>query len=221
MIDQFEIFQSFNDAELARLIAEKIKENDIEFIIDKSKPLLDTSFIDTSIQRHIHIKLQRKDFEKGHKALEDFYKTQLDNVDNDYYLFTFSNDELREIISKQDEWGYFDYQLAQKILKDRGHEIEHDALNKIKENRIKELAQPEKASRLLIFFGYCFIPFGVIVGFLIGRHLFYNKRTLPNGQIAFFYRETDRKHGNRIMIVSGFIFLISLTLLFINFIISN
>jgi len=221
MIDQFETFQSYNDIELVNQIAEKLQLKNIEFIIDKSKPLLDSSLVDTSFERNIHIKLRRKDFQDGHKALEDFYKTQLDDIDADYYLLSFSNDELNEIISKPDEWGYFDYQLAQKLLKDRGHEIDAKDLNELKENRIKELAQPEKASRLLIFFGYCFIPFGIIIGFFIGHHLFYSKRTLPNGQIVFSYRKSDRKHGDRIMVVAGVIFILSIIFWLIVFIREN
>jgi hypothetical protein len=218
MVEQFETFLNFNDEDLARFVGEKLKDNNVEFIVEKSKPLLDASLVDTSIDRNIHIKLKRQDFQKGNQALEDYYKTQLNNVDPEYYLLGFSDDELKDVISKPDEWGHFDYQLAQKLLKERGHDIEEGILTKLKENRIKDLAQPEKASRLLLFFGYCFIPFGVIIGFLIGRHLFHSKKPLPNGQPVFSYRETDRKHGNRIMIIAGVIFILSIVFWAIMFI---
>ena len=143
MSDQFQTFQSFNDIELANEVAEKLRQNDIKFIIEKGKPLLDVSFVDTSIEPGVHIKLHPNDFEKGHKALEDYYKTQLGNIDNDYYLFSFSNEELKEIVSKPDEWGHFDYQLAQKLLKERGQEIDAATVIKLKQDRIKELAEPE------------------------------------------------------------------------------
>jgi hypothetical protein len=210
MVDQFETFLSFHDEDLANFVVEKLKNNNIQIIVEKSKPLLDAGFVDTSIDRNIHIKLKREDFQKGNKALEDYYKTQLSNVDPEYYLLSFSDDELIEIISKPDEWGHFDYQLAQKLLRERGHYIEESMLNTLRENRIKDLAKPEKASILFIFFGYCFIPFGLIIGFFIGRHLFYSKKPLPNGNLVFSYRETDRRHGNRIMIITGIIFIISL-----------
>ncbi len=215
MPEQFETFLSFNDEEMAVAVAEKLQNSSIEFVVEKSKPLLDTSFVDTTINQNIHIKLRRSDFQKGHKALEDYYQTQLDNLDQDYYLLSFSTDELKELVAKPDEWGHFDFQLAQKLLKERGHEINADSINKLKEDRIKELAEPEKASKLLLFFGYCFIPFGVIVGYFIGRHLFYSKKTLPNGQVVFSYRESDRKHGDRIMIISGILLILSLAFLIV------
>ena len=38
---------------------------------------------------------------------------------------------LREIIAKRDEWGAFDYALAQKILRDRGQEVAPEELEKL------------------------------------------------------------------------------------------
>ena len=120
MIDQFEAFQSYSDIELVNQITEKLQQNQIEFIIDKSKPLLDSGLVDTSFERDIHIKLKRKDFQKGHKVLEDFYKPQLEGIDADYYLFSFSNDELNEIISRPDEWGLFRLPVSTKIIERPG-----------------------------------------------------------------------------------------------------
>jgi hypothetical protein len=221
MMDVFQTFHSFNDMDLANELAEKLKQRNIEFIIEKSKPLLDSSFVNTSLEQNIHIKLQPNDFEKAHVALEDYYKAQLNNIDSDYYLFSFSNDELKEIIAKSDEWGYLDYQLARKLLKERGEEINDEAANKLRQDRIKSLSEPEKAGKLLLFFGYCFIPFGIIIGFFIGRHLFYNKRLLPNGKTIFNYREPDRKHGYRIMIIAGILFVLAIIFLLISFLSSH
>jgi hypothetical protein len=210
MTSEFETFLSFNDEELAATVAETLKSSDIRFVVDKSKPLFDSTLVDTSIDRNIHIKLRRSDFLKGHKVLEDYYQSLLNNVDPEYYLLSFSDEELKEIITKPDEWGHFDYQLAQKLLKERGFAMDDSILTKLKEERIWDLAQPEKASKLLLIFGYCFIPFGIVIGFFIGRHLLYNKRTLPNGEAIFSYRESDRKHGSRIMIISGLMFILSI-----------
>src|SRR5690242_1609431 len=120
MKDDLETFLSFDDEDQATLVGEKLKANGIFFVIEKSKPILEKSFVDTSISRSIHLKLQRHDFEIGHKILEDVYGTEIDQVDGEYFLFSFSEDELIEVISKPDEWGHFNYQLAQKILKQRG-----------------------------------------------------------------------------------------------------
>jgi hypothetical protein len=218
MTDQFETFLSFNDPELAASVAEKLRASNIEVLIEKSTPLLDRSIIGNPIDQDIHIRLRRSDFQKGHRALEDYYKTQIDNVDSDYYLLSFSDNELIEIIQKPDEWGHFDYMLAQKLLKDRGLEIDESLRKKLKEDRIRELAEPEKADRFLLFLGYFLVIFlaGSIVSFFIGRHLLHSKRTLPDGQVIFSYRQSDRRHGNRIMIISATVFIIALGFLIIS-----
>jgi hypothetical protein len=221
MIDEFETFLSFDDEELARFAAETLKGNNVEFIIGKSKPLLDRTLVDNSTDQNIHIKVRRQDFEKANCALEEYYKTQITTVDPEYFLLSFSDEELTDVISKPDEWGHFNYQLAQKLLEERGHGVEKTALLKLKEERIKDLAQPEKANWLLLLFGYFFIPFGVIVGFLIGRHLYYSKRPLPNGQLIFAYRERDRKHGHRIMVIAVGMLILSLVLWIIAGMIGN
>jgi len=216
MTNQFETFLSFNDAESANIVSEKLSENGIEYILDRTKPLLDKSIVDSSFDQHFHVKLRRSDFQKGHHALEEYYKTQVDNVTSDYGLMSFSVDELKDVIARPDEWGHFNYQLAQKLLKDKGAEVSEETLNQLKAERINELAQPEKASRLLLFCGY-FFSLGFIVSFFIGRHLFYSKKTLPDGKKIFSYVQSDRRHGNRIMIISGIFILIDIFFLFVLF----
>ena len=210
MAEQFETFLNFNDEDLARFVADKLNDKNVEVILERSKPLLDPSLVDTSINPSIHIKLKRKDFHKGNQVLEDYYKTQVNNVDPGYYLLSFTDDELKDVISKPDEWGHFDYQLAQKLLKERGHGIEDGILAKLKEDRLSDLARPEKAGGLLLLFGYFFVPFGVVIGFFIGHHLFYNKKPLPTGQLVFTYREVDRRHGKWIIILAGVLFIVSI-----------
>lgn len=207
MADNFLTFQTFIDIGLANEVADKLKQNNIDFRIEKTTPILDAAFIDTSLNPEIAIKLQANDFLSAYKALAAYYQNQIDNVPNDYYLFNFTNEELKEILRKPDEWGSFDYQLATKLLNDRGQEVNAEIAEKLKDERIQELSKPEKASRIFVFFGYFFIPFGVIVGILMGRHLLNSKKVLPNGQTVYTYRHEDRKHGNRI-ITNGTIVLV-------------
>ncbi len=213
MKETYLIFQKFNDIELANEIAERLKQNDIEcFVQDNQGKFFDPSFANNSVEQDIVIKLKPDDFIKANKALEDYYKKQLDTVDKDYYLFEFSDNELIEIISKPDEWGNFDYQLAQNILKDRGKEIKSDTVQNLKTQRIDELSTPEKASKLLIIAGYFFIFFGGVIGIIIGWSLYNGKKTLPNGQRVFVYRNEDRMRGSRILLLGAIVLVLAIIL---------
>jgi len=201
MADPFFTFQTFNDIELAKEIGEKLRLANIECLIEDNQRLFDPSFANNSIQTDISIRLQAKDFAAAHKALEEYYKKELDTIDKGYYLFDFTDDELMEIISKPDEWGHFDYQLAKKILSHRGKEVSPELAIQLKHQRIEELSTPAPSDKYWIFFGYfCAIlgPFGLLIGWILA----YFKKTLPDGQRVYAYREEERTHGKIILLIS-------------------
>ncbi len=202
MHNKFRTFQTLNDSTLAEQLADRLTKNGIECEIENNQELFDPSFSNNTIASDIAIKIKSKDFAAAHKTLEDFYKQDLDNVDKDYYLFTFEDQELLDIIAKPDEWGHFDYQLAQKILKVRGKEINPEVALLLKEKRLHELSKPEAATKYMIYSGYTSAIVIGVAGIVIGWILSYHRKTLPNGQRIFAYREEDRNHGTRILLIS-------------------
>src|SRR5258708_6644806 len=128
-------YQKFNDFELAQTIAQKLKESEIEYLLEDNSKYFDVSFANNSFESKIDLKVKSEDFIKADKALDDLYKKNLGEVEKDYYLFSFSEDELKEIISKPDEWGNFDYQLAQKILREKGKGINPEDIELLKFRR--------------------------------------------------------------------------------------
>lgn len=129
MIESFLTFKKFNDIELAKEIANRLTQNNIEFLLEDNQKQFDITFANNTFDPNISIKIKSKDFIKANEALGKYYKSRLDSVDNDYYLFEFTDDELFEIISKPDEWGPFDYQLSKKSLV-----TEERLLNRRKQN---------------------------------------------------------------------------------------
>ena len=168
MTDTFLTFQKFNDIELAKEVAGRLKQNGIDYSLEENQKFFDPSFANNSIEPDISIKLKADDFSKAHKALEEYYNKTLDNVEQDYYLFDFTDEELIEIVSKPDEWGHFDYKLAQKILRDRGKEIKPEVAELLRTQRIKDLAQPDTTHKYWIYVGYFSAIFGGLFGIMIG-----------------------------------------------------
>ncbi|MBL4745664.1 MAG: hypothetical protein JKY08_04790 [Flavobacteriaceae bacterium] len=133
-------------------------------------------------------------------------------VRNLSYLLQFTNEELYEILLKSDEWGDFDYSLAQKILIQRGKSIDHELLAALKKERIKDLSKPEENQKPWIIAGYIFAILGGFLGLIIGYSLMTSKKTLPDGQRINSYAEKDRKQGKYILIISACVFPIGLIL---------
>jgi hypothetical protein len=202
MPKEFLTFQQFNDAELAKELGQRLEEGGIEYRSEDNRKFFDPSFANNTLQYDIDIKVREDDFERANKVLGDFYQKSLENVEDDYYLLKFSDDELTEIVSKPDEWGHFDYQLAKKLLKDRGKEVNHEIAEQLKEQRIKELTKPEKTDWVWLYLGYSSAILGGIFGIVIGCAIAYLRKTLPNGQRIYVYEDNQRNHGIKMILIS-------------------
>ena len=102
--DQYLTFQKFNDRGLAIELAVLLKENNINFIVDDSSGF-DPTFSNSEASKEFRVKLKKENFEKANTLLLQISMKQLDNVEKDYYLFDFTDEELIEILTKPDEWG--------------------------------------------------------------------------------------------------------------------
>lgn len=212
MIKTYLPFQRFYDRELANEIAATLKSNGLECIIEDYQNNVDNPFIaKNSFDAEVILKLQSIDFIKANVLLEDFYKNQIDSVDRDYYLFSFSDEQLMDVIAKPDEWGSFNYQLAKKILKDKGKNINPETFETLKQERIEALSQPKEADKATIIAGYILAFLGGIIGILIGSNLLLHKKTLPNGKKVFVYATKDRMHGKIILWLSVIMLCIGFT----------
>jgi hypothetical protein len=144
----------------------------------------------------------------------------IDGVEQDYYLFSFTDEELMEVVTKADEWSAFDVVLAKKILADRGKPISDDIIEKIEEQRIEELKTPEPPQTFWVTIGYVIaftgivLPFFIcVIGLFIGWYLSSFKKTLPDGERVFGYTEKDRRNGKRIFYLSIIIFFLNIAVL--------
>jgi hypothetical protein len=136
MTDQYLTFQKFPDKESALQLRDLLKQNDIECIFEDTSGRVDLTFSNSESIKEFRVKLKQEDFEQANDLLMHLSSQHLDNVEKDYYLFDFTDEELMEIVYKADEWSQFDYLLAKKLLKERGKEIKPEVAETIKKQRI-------------------------------------------------------------------------------------
>ncbi|HEY5747023.1 MAG TPA: hypothetical protein VIU12_13150 [Chryseolinea sp.] len=209
---EFLVFKKYNDKESAEALADQFRAHGIAFEITQDKENLDVLYGTNPSAEFYYVKIKSDDFPKANALLLDIGNTQLDAVDKTHYLFEFTDDELFDILSKPDEWNALDYQLAKKILKDRGREVSDEIIASLKKQRIVELAKPDERNRVWIFIGYLSILFGGLFAIIVGWHLFTYKKTLPDGQRVYEYSEKDRRHGRRIFYLGMIVFYISVAI---------
>lgn len=195
-------FRKFNDPSISADMTKLLEQHSIYFETEDTKKYFDVSFANDPLQQDIIIKIRQEDFATAQSILLKYYEDKTDDIDKDYYLYEFSNEELTEILNKPDEWGPLDYVLARKILKERGITYNNETLEAFKKERVSALAKPEKKQAGLITFGYIFLLFFWPVTIVFGLLLTTSKKVLPSGERVFVYSEADRKHGKTMLTIA-------------------
>lgn len=191
-MEDFSIYRTFIDKQLAGEINMILENGGISTKLVDNSPSFDISFANNPIDQEIQILIKQADFKLADELLAN---SSEENIDKDHYLYSFSTDELFEVLAKPDEWSQVDYKLSQKILIDRGEEITPVIINDYKKRRIEELEKPEKSQTVWIIIGYIFALLGGFLGILIGWFIFTMKKTLPDGRKVYTYKKKDRFHG--------------------------
>lgn len=195
------IFRRYGSLEQAREIEKLLNDNNIPTAINDNTSKLDASFSGGNLQNQFELIVETKDFEKAEKILEQNAELLISQVDENYYLYDFSDEELYEILLKSDEWSELDNKLAVQILQKRGKAVDSEILNVLKKERLQVLSKPEESQTPWIIVGYIAALLGGLIGIAIGYSIWKAKKTLPNGQSVFSYNENDRREGKRIFIL--------------------
>ena len=191
-------YRTFDDLALAEDLANTLNQNGITYELKTIAPKIDVSTMTSAAKQYV-VTAYANDFDKINKLLQERALIDIENVDADYYLFDFTNEELLGVITMSDEWSAFDVMLAQKILKDRGQNITEEKMESIQHERIEELKKPEPSQKNVIIAGYIFAVLGGLIGVFIGQYLAGYRKTLPNGEVVLAHSDSDRKQGKYIM----------------------
>ena len=202
MENEFLVFQKFNDAAVANQIAFVLRQNNIELLLEDNLQILETAYANNNLTVDISLRLRSKDFTNAQLILEEYYGQAAANVDKDYYLFDFTNEELMDIVAHPYEWGYLDNALAKNILKEKGIDIKPETVEILKSKNLRTLARPKNANLFIIYLGYFSAILGGIFGIIIGFAISYTSKTLPDGKKVYTYTQQDRNHGTRMILIS-------------------
>jgi len=222
MDPNFITYQKFNDPALAAELTGLLDENHIEYDVEEESFRFAPSLVLSEAPTEYSVKIKSEDFEKVNELLKANEAQNVDGVEKDYYLFTFTDAELMEVVTKADEWSAFDVVLARKLLAEKGKEISDQKIEAIHQQRIEELKQPEPPQTFWVTVGYIIAFTGIVlplficvIGLFIGWYLSTFKKTLPDGEQVYAYNEKDRRNGQRIFYISIAIFVLNIVALII------
>ena len=210
----FVTFERFIDHNEAVFLAETLILNGVEAKVEDVSTSFDPSFSFNKVNKDFRVKISPDDFPEADKILLLQAEASPEWIDPAYYLLAFSDEELKEIIYDFDQWSRFDYLLAIKILKERGQEVSTEAQVRLRNERLKVLAAPEKKTSRIITVGYLMAFLAGFIGVSIGWHIWKHKRALPDGKVVFSYTGEDRVHGKRIFWIGLVLTIVLFTFLY-------
>ena len=141
----------------------------------------------------------------------------LEHIDPDYYLFSFSSNELLEVLQNKYDWNDIDVLLSEKLLRERGVAFDKQNIESTNEKKIEELSKTKQKSKLWIVNGYVFSILGGIGGAITAHTIMKTKRKLPDGSIVYDYDEYTRNHAGNMMYISIVSFILLILARFIFF----
>ena len=181
-------FRKYKSLEEASVLIDILKSSNVDYQTDNVEATFDITFTGgTELEDKVAIKIKSSDFEKVDQLLENTASKSMNLIDEDHYLYEFTDEELLEVLEEYDKWNKLDYLLAQNILKSRGKEYSKDEIHRLREKRIEELSRPEKGHNGWLIFGYIFAFMGGLLGIFIGHHLYRFKKRLPTGERVYAY----------------------------------
>lgn len=225
-MDNFIVYQSFEDQESAYRTAATLESRDIPLIVEKVSQLLDSNIIGVMNTSPYVIKLRAIDFDKANDIIRANTIINLDEVDKDYMLLSFTNEELIDVAAKEDEWGIYNAKLATALLMQRQVAEPRAAIEAIKTRHQQEIAKPTSAAIGLLTLGYVsaltgttiiasqydatipFVVFPGIFGLIAGGILVTTKKTLPDGNQIHYFDNKSRNHGLVIVGLSILVFVV-------------
>lgn len=213
MYTTYRIFESREEAAAMQALLAK---NGIPNSMEEGKAIFDTAIVGALNRQQFFVKIPQDKFLTANAILEAAIDLDALEVEDDYYLLSFTDEELLDVVKKKDEWGEFDYALAKKLLAERGIPLQEADLQLMQVKREQELKTPEKGGMGLIIGGYIMVLLHSFIAFAIGLILITSYRKLLDGTTVPKYSRRARLHGKIIAIGSLGVYGIILVFRFIN-----
>lgn len=222
MPDKPIVFKTLTNIEEAEKIGEQLALHHIAYEIESPPQLLDRNFIGEQPMPEHYIKIRPADFPPVNVIVDELYRGLAATIEEDYYLFDFSAEQLQDVIRNRDEWGDLNYHLA-LLLSDKkttaatGAPFNNGTVETVIENML-----PIPVNIWILAAGYfCLLTPPFLYGYpavgslFIGWFIVGATKTTSTGVKHPVYNKTGRTHG-KVMIALSIIVITCLLLILMN-----
>jgi len=204
-MENYTLIRTFTDKEDAKEIKGFLKKAAIDFKIQNIDVNL-IPYLQPSTKYQYGLFIKQDDIPLLEKTIE---KNITEFEIAEHPLQEMTDDELLEVLKKQDEWSIENILVAKRILLKRGFKITDNDIADYNKQRITELKKPVKGKSLNLILGFLFPVFGILsigsLGFFgtiiylfsygIGANYLLDFKRLPNGEKVKVYDKKTRITG--------------------------
>ena len=180
-------------------LSDRLTAANIPFKVEQEKESLPSVYIGQSMDPMILLKVPDDRFEDVNQIVRKAARQQFADIDPGYYLFSFTDQELLDVLAKPGEWNIFDQAIAEKILEER--QVVIPAATAAQNKPEYEPAKLETKWLVAEYLGSIFMPF---VGIIIGLASLLSYKTLSSGKRVSLYDAATKNHA-KIMLVIGIV----------------
>lgn len=195
-------FRKYDNRDEAQAVLDLLATHRIPGIISEEHQMLDRNLIGQQFELPYVVKIAPDQFTAAEDALLQAVDVNAITPEADYYLLSFSDEELLDLVKKKDEWGNYDYALALQLLKERGIDISVQDVRMLQQERVQTLGKQHHDSLVWMIVGYLSAFAGGMLGLFIGLFMANFKKTLPDGSRMHAFSPQSRRHGVLMSIIA-------------------
>jgi hypothetical protein len=199
--------------------------NEITEILDSARipyrrsalpQIFDIGKIGAGEDAEVVVSVPRNQYAAARAAMESAVYLKEELPDN-HYLATSTDEELVEVAAQSSEWSPFDVAHARRLIAERGIDIKRIEDKRAEHLRRLRLGKP--ASKQLILIGWVFSVLGGFIGLGIAWSLCNMKEKTPNGD--FFTYDTKSRATGRKMLAMAIMVLVTAVILRLSLLLSR
>lgn len=206
---QLVLLREFRDEESLRELISLLKEAGIETFLHDSSSGFDVTFAYNKTTQFWQIWVDQSNEEKAKLICKQFDEEIVAQLTDDYYLFSFSNKELLDIINHPEAWSSVDLILAQKLLDKNGIPVDSEVVeHKIQLSKASS-NESDSVPQYVITLGYVLSIIGGAFGLAIAMVLIFSKKTTSDGNRIHRFDKASRTSAYIMILVFLIVFVVS------------
>ena len=163
-MENFIEYQRFPTIESAVELIDILEENDISYRINDSLGSFDIAASSMSpFDKQVVVFIEEDNFEEVNLLFINDNSPKEDNADNDHYLYTFSDEDIIEVIANPEDWAELEVTLAKQIANQRDLKITAAAIKSARKEKMEEQFKVIQETQATVSAGYSwFLWIGIL-----------------------------------------------------------